>query len=110
MKERASLGLDDFKPEIKSPVNELAVTKLANSTEFASREPKKNRKREPSPFTKNKSIRIRPEMYDLLFDLGQELNIRDYNILENGILLLIKANNLTNLEEEFYRITKKEGE
>jgi len=102
-KERLSLTLDDdiditSLTRTKVPFSTMdrdserkSIESAAQESGFTKREPKKSRRRtRRSPYSDQKSIRVRPAMKVLVEDIADELDINDYVVFEMAILALLE--------------------
>lgn len=117
-KERARVSFDDDETQIdleelaasthkKKPTakQQNAITREAEKTGFVSRQPKKRRK--VSPYTAQFGGKCREGMKDLFQDIGSRLDKYDTETLELAILALIEKENLKDLKEKYFQITKR---
>jgi hypothetical protein len=115
-KERAHINLDDdldlsvftpkpagrggHKPDMK------AVEAVAEESGFASREPKRRRRRQRSPYQTQLNLKCREGMKALFQEIGDRLNIHDHTTFERALLALIEKEGYSDLGSQYTELTK----
>ena len=122
MSERPGINLDfddesdvDISLLAKGPTNKNKIVRDKDQLEeaayksgFTSRESKRPRRRgRRTAYTQQKNIKMRPSMPDLFVDLSVELGMKDYELLEHAIQLVIQKHKLKDELERFNEIIKE---
>lgn len=82
-----------------------AIERAAEESGFHSRQVKKTRRRgKRSVYTQQKNIKMRPGMPELFIEIADEMNIKDYEILELAIEALLQKQKMKEQLEEFKTI------
>ena len=106
-KERAHLDLDDnldlseFAPKTQKDhgrPNPKALETVAEQSGFVSRENKRRRKRQRSPY--------REAVKAMFQEIGDRLDIYDHTTFEQALLALIEKEGYSDLEVRFKELTK----
>ncbi len=90
----------------KPPIDQVKVQEVAEASGFVSRQPKKRRKKNRSPYVVQTNLKTRLGMKELLQTLSDTLGINDQETLELAILALLKQKGLKDLIAEHKELTK----
>lgn len=114
-KERAHLNLNDdldlssFTPKPKGKAEKpdiKALESVAEQSGFISREAKRRRKRQRSPYQAQLNLKCREGVKALFQELGDRLNVHDHTTFEQALLALIEKQGYSDLEARFKELTK----
>lgn len=108
------LDIGDFadpKPKRRYSDDKEKLTSVAEQSGFSSRQPKKQRRRgRRSVYTQQKNVKMRPNMPDLFIDVSDELGMKDYELMEHALELVLQKHKLKELHDEFKEIVKGKTE
>jgi len=114
-KERAHLNLDDdldlsgFAPKQEKNRDRLdskALETVAEQSGFISREPKRRKKRQRSPYQAQLNLKCRESIKIMFQELSERLDIYDHTTFEQALLALIEKQGYFDLETQFRKLTK----
>lgn len=115
-KERAHLNLDDdldlsgFWPKPKGRGGQKpdmkTVQAIAEQSGFPSREPRRRRKRQRSPYQAQLNLKFREDIKLLFQTLGDRMDVHDHTTFELALLALLEKHGYSDLIEHYNDITK----
>lgn len=115
-KERAHLNLDDdldlsgFEPKPKGmggrPTDMKAVKAVAEQSGFPSRDPRRRRKRQRSPYQAQLNLKCREDVKSLFQTLSDRMDMYDHTTFELALLALLEKQGYSDLIEQYKDITK----
>jgi len=114
-KERASLNLDDeldlsgFAPKQerrRERPDPKTLETIAEQAGFISREAKRRRKRQRSPYQVQLNLKCREGIKTLFQELGDRLDVHDHTTFEQALLALVEKEGYSDLEAQFRELTK----
>ncbi|MCB1715957.1 MAG: hypothetical protein KDK04_01765 [Candidatus Competibacteraceae bacterium] len=114
-KERAHLDLDDnldlseFAPKTQKDhgrPDPKALETVAEQSGFVSRENKRRRKRQRSPYQAQLNLKCREAVKAMFQEIGDRLDIYDHTTFEQALLALIEKEGYSDLEVRFKELTK----
>jgi len=115
-KERAHLNLDDdldlsgFEPKPKGRGGQKpdmkTVQAVAEQSGFPSREPRRRRKRQRSPYQEQLNLKCREDIKLLFQTLGDRMDVHDYTTFELALLALLEKQGYSDLIGHYQDITK----
>jgi hypothetical protein len=115
-KERASLNLTDDDLDLSgfAPRGERkrerpdpkTIEIVAEQSGFISREGKRRRKRQRSPYQAQLNLKCREGIKTLFQELGDCLDVHDHTTFEQALLALIEKQGFSDLEARFRELTR----
>jgi hypothetical protein len=115
-KERASLNLTDddldlsgFAPrreKKRERSDPKTIETIAEQSGFISREGKRRRKRQRSPYQTQLNLKCREGIKTLFQELSDRLDVHDHTTFEQALLALIEKQGYSDLEARFRELTK----
>jgi len=102
----ADLGLSDFEPQQKGRGGEThdmkaALQTVAEQSGFPSREPRRRRKRQRSPFQAQINLKCREDIKSLFHALGDRLEVHDHTTFELALLALLEKQGYSDLITQY---------
>jgi hypothetical protein len=103
------LGLSDFAPKPKGRGDQepdmKTVQRVAEQSGFLSREPRRRRKLQRSPFQAQLNLKCREEIKSLFRALGDRLEVHDHTTFELALLALLEKQGYSDLIAQYKDIT-----
>jgi hypothetical protein len=115
-KERAHLNLDDdldlsgFEPKQKGRGEQKPDMKVlqtvAEQAGFPSREPRRRRRRQRSPYQAQLNLKCREDIKSLFHAIGDRMDLLDHTTFELALLALLEKQGYSDLIFQYKDITK----